>query len=330
MSSLPGKHMMKVTVTATQELEIQVDEPTNLAYFPESIPHIVLEQLAHRGLNLTSMQVASNPGNICDLQDGQELASAAMKDSAVFHMFNHDHSLPAWNRLPNNVPNKIPLWDKQEAPEARQLALSIQKPITWFYDPVPRPDTKPTLSRIAHCPALSSAPPNTPIAPNLVSASPAEDNHATTEATRLDAQEAMEEVTPAAPRAKGKVKKRGKKKPKTTRVQKQADKVPHRPVTRSQTGKEAAGVIDKLNRSGKGTLATEKRMGGGIHDRPNFAKQVERVGMTQTVHTFGHKHQRRLKQRLAKATEKRWQGQPSGLTEDDKIDVITQQLQKAF
>ncbi|OQV01596.1 hypothetical protein CLAIMM_06921 [Cladophialophora immunda] len=317
MSSSPDQHTMKVTVVATQELCIHVGSPTVVAAFPESVLDTILEQLARRGLNLTSIQVASNPDNLCDLQVGQELASAAMKgtqilrqntvgrlplqvnadtldtDSAVFHMFNYNHSLQAWNRFPDNASNKTPLQDKGKAPVTRQLA---QKPITWFYDPTPQAELQPTLS---------NARPST---------------------SNLDVRERMEDDTPTPRRAKDRGMRRKRKKLGTVSP-KRATKSGEGARTRAQI---EAAKQEEQSQSGKGALKPEKRMVAPIQDRKHFPSRVQRIGMTLALYKFERKRQQDLKKRLTRATESRWKGQPSNLTEDDKIDVITKELDKAF
>ncbi|OAP55419.1 hypothetical protein AYL99_10392 [Fonsecaea erecta] len=349
MSSLPDQRMMKVTVVATQELCIRVDDPAVLESLTESIPHMVLEQLAHRGLNLTSIQVASNPGNLGGLPAGHELASAAIKDSAVFHMFNHNRAFPAWNRLPANMPNTIPLWDSEKTSVARQLDSPTQTPITWFYDHIPQ--AEPTeLWHLGnrHRRALSASFTDHLIAEDDDQVITGDGALRPAQVSSLDSSpvlpEPIEEITSKFPGVYSRAKGYGRRK-KARLLLQQAPKSATKPRdrARTRTQKEAATNVegennnnnnstnDNTNRSGKGKLVqTEKRMLARIQDSQHFATRLERIDITKALDAYGHKRDRDLQKRLNRAMERRWRGQPSDMTEDDKVDVITQQLQKAI
>ncbi|KIW93590.1 uncharacterized protein Z519_06195 [Cladophialophora bantiana CBS 173.52] len=294
MASPPDQNGLKVNVMARQSLYINVADPVAS---PETVQHMILEQLARRGVKLSSILVTSNPGNMSGLQIGQELATRAVKDSAVFHMFNSNPSLPSWDKLPEH---------EGQTSSAQQLDVLTQKPITWFYDPMPKADS-----------TLSSAYYSPPFASNHVSVAPAKD----------DQFEADDGPTPSTSVSRTLYRVRKQKPKRGKRGPKHADASLARPRTRAQ--KRAALEALEAQMQARSNRS-EKRIVASIQDPFNFASRVERLGIKLALDQYGHKRQQQLKKRLAKATEKRWRGQPRDLTDDDKMDVITKELEKAF
>ncbi|EXJ69597.1 uncharacterized protein A1O5_07633 [Cladophialophora psammophila CBS 110553] len=294
MASSPDQNVLQVNVMAMQSLYINVPDP---AASPETVQHMILGKLARRGVKLSSILVTSNPGNVSGLQVGQELATRAVKDSAVFHMFNSNPSLPSWDKLPDN---------EEETPFAPHLDVLTQKPITWFYDPIPKADS-----------TLSSASPGPPIAPNHASVAPAKDN----QAEAGDGPTPSTSVSRTPYRVSKRQPKRGKRGPK------QADESLARPRTRAQKRAALEALEAKMQaRSSR----PEKRFLARTQNPFNFASRVERIGIKLALDQYGHQRQQQLKKRLARATENRWRGQPRDLTDDDKMDVITKEFEKAF
>lgn len=72
-----------------------------------------------------------------------------------------------------------------------------------------------------------------------------------------------------------------------------------------------------------------RRMVIRLHDE-NIDEQVMQHGLADTLHDFTRKETLKLKRRLQKAEKRRWSGEDDTLTNDQKLDMVADQLARAF
>ncbi|ETI20287.1 hypothetical protein G647_08321 [Cladophialophora carrionii CBS 160.54] len=291
----PQVSWIKVEITATRELEIPVEN--GLLLTPDAVQNLIINDLPDRGLALSNLRVASLPEdyeNAGDLQVGSELITDELKAKVAFRMVT-DRSPPA--------PTCESVYDTDDEDVATAgISTDLQAIIDKLRE-------KHAVQVAAGAKGQPNARAHRAAARNtarkveeLMRVNDLEPNNFPLE---------PDNVTLKSNTAGNRV-----KKPRASSQKRHAKQAKH------------AEQVKQESKRAPGGGPRDKAKAVHIHRLHNFTQRKGKDGIAAQLETFGRNEDFRTQKRLEKAAERRWRGKGSGLNEDKKVDLISEQLEK--